>query len=315
MNILAVDLGGTSIKLGLISGGELVSFHKLEARSNEGLRARLPEIRAGLELVCRRESLSISDCSGIGIISTGLVDSREGRVLSANAKFSDAVEFDFNQWAHDEFGLPMRLENDAHASLLGEWRYGAARGIDNVVMLTLGTGIGCSVILQGRPLRGVHGQAGLLGGHIIVNPNGRKCTCPARGCVEAEASTWALPAIVRDHPRIAHSRLAYAAVHDYQTLFHLAADGDAVACEIRDHSLNIWGAAVVSLIHLFDPERVVMGGGVMHSAEIIIPWIQHYVDQNAWLSSGQVEIAVARHLESASLLGAGILFEKELNVI
>ena len=315
MNILAIDLGGTVIKLGLVRDGELAATRKCEAKSSGGLRPRLPEIQNGFESICSEQDLGFSDCQGIGVSCPGLVDGRSRRVVSTNEKYEDVVDFDLEGWAEERFGLPLRLENDAHAALLGEWQYGAGRGVDNAVMLTLGTGIGCSVLLQGRPLRGKHWQAGLLGGHIIVNPDGHPCTCPCRGCAEAEASTWALPSLVREHPGYAESELSRLPSVDYQTLFQLAGRGDAAAKDIRDRSLYIWGATVVSLIHLFDPERVILGGGIMHSADIIIPWIQQFVDENAWIAWGRVEVVRAEYLDTASLLGASALFEKDFQFL
>ena len=103
-----------------------------------------------------------------------------------------------------------------------------------MVLLAIGTGIGCSVILGGRPLRGRGHQAGLLGGHVIVQVGGRPCTCPARGCAEAEASTWALPAIAREDPAFPSSALATETVIDYRAVFRHADDGDDLAVRLRN---------------------------------------------------------------------------------
>jgi glucokinase len=242
------------------------------------------------------------------------VDARKGRVISAaKNKFEDAPGIDLPAWAHQELGLPLRAENDAHAALLGEWQHGAGVGCDNLVMLTLGTGIGCSVIVEGHPLRGRNFQTGLLGGHIVVQPDGRPCCHEGgRGCVEAETGSWALPAIARAQPEFAKSALAREPEVNYQGVFRLAAMGDAVSRALRDRSLDLWAATVISLVHLFDPERVILGGGVAHSADVIVPWIQEKVNERAWASWGKPQITRARYLEEAALLGASVLVEKEI---
>jgi glucokinase len=112
-----------------------------------------------------------------------VVDPLGQRIPSApREKYPDASDIDLRAWARERFGLDLRIENDAHAALLGEWRHGAGQGSDDFVMLTLGTGIGCSVLIGGRPLRGKRFQAGVLGGHLIADPGVAACgACPASG--------------------------------------------------------------------------------------------------------------------------------------
>src|SRR6478736_1146438 len=110
--------------------------------------------------------------------------------------------------------MPLALENDANAALAGGWQYGAGRGFQSVVLMTLGTGVGTSAVVDGVPLRGQHGQAGCLGGHVTVNIDGERCVCKNIGCVESEASTWALPTHARRDPDFATSTLAGASVLD-----------------------------------------------------------------------------------------------------
>ena len=152
--VLAVDLGGRRIKVGVVDGGRLLSFRAFDARAEEGLTAHLADLEATIADAAAEVGLAPSACAGLGVVSPGLVDPDAGRVLSTNRKYPDAVDFDFGAWGRDTFGLPVRLENDAHAALLGEWRHGAASGADDVVQVMLGTGIGCSVVLGGLPLRG-----------------------------------------------------------------------------------------------------------------------------------------------------------------
>jgi glucokinase len=233
-----------------------------------------------------------------------LADARIGRALSTNKKYEDAPSIDFNAWSQREFGLPFAIENDARMALLGERHAGAARGCDNVVMITLGTGIGGVAMIEGKLLRGKHAQAGCLGGHLMAKVGGRSCTCGAIGCLEAEASGWALPLMARAWKGFPASKMAQAQEINFQLLFELADAGDVVAVEIREYCLQVWAAGAVELIHAYDPERIVMGGGVMRSAAAILPHIQTYVNEHAWTPWGKVQIVAAQLGNDAGLFGA-----------
>jgi len=138
-------------------------------------------------------------------------------------------------------------------------------------MITLGTGIGGAAMMLGKLVRGAHGQAGCLGGHLPVNFLGHKCACGNIGCAEADAAGWSLPRIVRETPGFDRSSLASVAQLNFQVLFAAAANEDAVASAVRQHRFNIWAANAVAVIHAYDPEVVVFGGGVMQSADADLP--------------------------------------------
>jgi len=189
-------------------------------------------------------------------------------------------------------------------ALLGEQYAGAARGFDDVVMTTLGTGIGGAAMIGGALIRGKHAQAGCLGGHLPVLFNGRTCTCGNIGCPEAEAAGWSVPLVARDWPGYADSALGKDEPVNFEKLFRFAAQGDRVAVALRDRCLHIWAASTTGLIHAYDPEIVVYGGGVMKSADIIIPFVQAYVEKHAWTPWGKVKVRVAELGNNAGLLGA-----------
>ena len=310
--ILTVDLGGRRIKVGLVRDGEVIGLHMLDVEAEDGLAAHLGDVEAAVVDVSRNAGLSPDGCAGLGVVSPGLVDPDAGRLLSTNRKYPDAVDFDFPAWSRTTFGLPARLENDAHATLLGEWRHGAGAGADDVVLLALGTGIGCSVILNGRPLRGRGHQAGLLGGHVVVQVGGRPCSCGARGCAEAEASTWALPAMAREDPAFASSVLAEEPTIDYRVVFRGADAGDDLARRLRDRSYAVWNALALSLVHTFAPQRIVLGGGVIHGAVDLPAVMAQHLADHAWTSYGTVQVVPARHPDSAALLGIATAILEDL---
>ena len=165
-------------------------------------------------------------------------------------------------------------------------------------------------MIDGHLLRGKHDQAGVLGGHVPVTLNGRRCTCGAMGCAESEASGWALPLVAKAWPGFESSALASREI-DFANLFACSAAGDIVSREIVDHCLHVWGAAAVAAVHAFDPELLVYGGGVMKSAAMILPFLQDYIDSNAWTPWGKVRIRAAQLGDDAAILGVVPLFEQE----
>ena len=240
-----------------------------------------------------------------------IVDPSTNRVLSALKKYEDATDIDLSRWCCEKLGVDLRIENDARMALLGEHFAGAGRGEDSLVMMTLGTGIGTAALIQGRPLRGTHFHAACLGGHLTVNYNGRLCQCGNVGCAESEASGWALPFIASSWPGFESSSLAGIPSIGFFDLFAHARAEDPVAVQIRDHCLNIWAATAVSLIHAYDPTALILGGGVMGSAEQIVPVIQAYVDRHVWSSWGKPQVRAAELGSKAALLGAIPLLSEE----
>src|SRR5580698_8113900 len=303
MKALAIDLGGTHATCGLVEDRKLLASETFDA-NRASLASILPTIAEVFRKLVQRESLAMQDFAGVAAGFAGIVNSRIGRIVGTNAKYEDAMEIDLDAWSRKTLGIPMRIENDARMALLGEAFAGAASGFTDVVMMTLGTGIGGVAMIEGKLLRGKHGQAGCLGGHIPVLFTGRTCTCGAIGCAEAEAAGWSLPLIVKDWPGVAQSALAKYPHVGFKELFEEAGRGDSVAVTIRDRCLNIWAADALALVHAYDPEIIVMGGGVMKSASVIIPYVESYIHQYSWTPWGDVHVRVAELGNNAALLGA-----------
>jgi glucokinase len=306
---LAVDLGGSHAACAVVAGREVAAVETVSLESLLGLGSALPAIADALRRAAARAGVPVSGCAGLAFGFCGLVDSSAGRVLSTNAKYDDAPGLDLPGWCRESLGLPFRLENDARLALLGERHAGAAQGADDAVMMTLGTGIGGVALIGGRLLRGKHFQAGVLGGHLVADFEGRPCTCGGVGCVEAEASTWALPQICRAAPGFADSALARRRRLDFEALFACAAEGDRVAAAVRDRCLRVWAAGAVAMVHAWDPEVLVVGGAVMRSAAAVLPAIEAHVHRHAWTPWGRVAVRAAALGEQAALLGAVPLLE------
>lgn len=243
MTVLTCDLGGTRMKVGVVRDGQVLASTVEPVITRKRLAPQLPVLAAAWRRLLAELGMVAADCEGIAVAFPSLVDVATGRVLSHQGKYADAPQLDLRRWARAEFALPLAIENDARLAMIGEWQSGAGRGCDNLVMVTLGTGLGACAIIEGRVLRGRHGQAGILGGHMTVCVGGRRCGCGNLGCAEAEASTAYLGAIALEMPDLACSPLARVPTLDYAAVFRHAAEGTPArwlcglgACKFGAHS-------------------------------------------------------------------------------
>ena len=308
MAVIALDLGGTRIKFGLADQGQLLASKTLEVPSSESFAAVLPIIEQQIEQLMQETGRVSLD--GIGMAFPTIVDSDRMQLLYKYVKYNDANDLNLRAWAQEKWAAPLVMENDARAALLGEWKYGAGMGTDHLVMITIGTGVGSAALIQGTLIKGSHYLAGNLGGHQNIRFDGVRCNCGNTGCLESEASSWALPAIMRRYPGYAESAFAQGENEDFEAVFRLAASKDPFAISIRDHCLEVWAAGILNLIFAYDPERVVIGGGVMHSADVILPFLQHKIDQAAWLPENAVQLVAAQQPDWAGVLGMTYLAAK-----
>jgi glucokinase len=304
MKAISLDLGGSHVTLAVVEDDAILQSREISVDPGAELRPLLPLFKTIVYDMLAKLKIPAEDCIGVAMGCAAMVDRTTGRVLSTNGKFEDSPGIDLPAWCRAEFSLPFTIENDARMALLGEWYAGAAKGADDVVMITLGTGIGGAAMAGGKVYRTKQVQGGCLGGHIPALFTGRKCTCGGFGCMEAEASGWALPLIAREWPGFEHSRLATVERIDFRALFALAREGDPVATAVRDRCLHVWACGTVGLIHAYGPELVVIGGGVMRSGDIILPYIRDYVGKYSWTPSGPVRILPAALGNHAGLLGA-----------
>lgn len=311
MTILACDLGGTRMKIGVVRDGVVLAQTVEPANSKAGLAPQLPVLKAAWLRLLGELKLTPRDCAGVSIAFPSLIDTATGRVLAEYGKFADAMSLDLRDWARKEFNLPLAIENDARMALIGEWRAGAGRGVDNLVMMTLGTGLGVCAIIEGRVLRGKHGQAGVLGGHLTVRYGGRVCSCGNVGCAEAEASTAFLAELAKARSDFAASALAREPVLDFAAVFKHAAAGDACAVALRDHNIHVWATLAVNLIHAYDPEMVILGGGIMASAEVILPAIRTHVARHAHTPWGKVQVVASQLGDNAALVAGEWLLKEQ----
>lgn len=312
LTALAIDLGGSHAACAVVRGGAIVAGKSLAADGNSGFASLLPALSETLCGLLRTAQIDRAECSAVVLGFPAIVSPREKRVLATNNKFDDAPGLDLEAWCESEFGLPFLLENDARLALLGEYRFGAARGARDAVMVTLGSGIGGAALLDGRLLESRHGLAGTIGGHLPVVLNGRRCSCGNVGCAEAEASTAFLSEIYRQQPGGRSGLLTGKDAIGFAELFQAVEAGDQPAAAALEHCLRVWSALTVALIHAYDPEVVVFGGSVLKRAAEILPRLQEHVDAHAWTPGRKVPLRAATLGSDAALLGAIPLVEYSL---
>ena len=309
---IGIDLGGTRVKLGLINDDTLIDKKIIPAQSATGLASSLPAIKYHINDLLDSNNINRENLKGIGFGFPGLVDSKSNKILSTNAKYVDALNIELKGWIKENWNVDFFMDNDARLAAVGEWKYGAGKDTNDLVAITIGTGIGTSVIMEGKLLRGKHFQAGCLGGHISAVYNGRMCNCGNQGCVETYASTWSLKERIEAHKNFQTSALSKVHVIDFETLFTEADNNDALAIEFKKDCIDLWSAAIVNLIHAYDPEVVVIGGGVMNRHGEIIPLIKERVYKHAWTPWGKVDIRPSTLLADAGLFGAVYCLKNKL---
>jgi Transcriptional regulator/sugar kinase len=310
MSIIAIDFGGTNIKLGIIDKDILQSVRIISAESSQGIRPKLIQVKNEVFDMLRERDLSLEHIDAVGVAIPGIVNVKTKRVIAMNQKYNDAIETDFEAWAKEAFGLPVLLENDTKSAIVGEIAYGCAKGVTDAVLMSFGTGVGTAAVVNGELLRGKHFQAGCLGGHIIIDVNGPMCTCGNKGCLEAHAGTWALPAIARDRNGFFQSKLAKCEVVDYKSLSACMAQGDEFSKSLFEYLLTCGGAGAVNLIHAYDPEVVILSGGLMKDKDLVLPYIKEYVERYAWMPWGQVDLKVAENPDFSVVFGLSSLCSK-----
>jgi glucokinase len=309
---IAIDLGGTRIKLGLLTQDAIIAKKIIPADPVNGLAGALQRLHEEIERMLGDHRIPAASLLGIGLAFPGLVNTESKRILSTNKKYDDAPEIDVEEWVENHWGTGFFIDNDARMACVGEWKFGAGQDTNDLVVVTLGTGVGTAVIMDGKLIRGRHFQAGCLGGHFSIQYNGRPCTCGNIGCVEAHASTWSLEERARSSPGFKDSLLSAAPMIDFAALFESAKQNDQLANTIKQECLEIWAAGIINLIHAYDPEVVVLGGGVLNSGSEILPYVMDKVRQHAWCPWGNVQIRATRLFSNACLWGLHYCLQNKL---
>ena len=268
MNYLGIDLGGTNIKGGVVNeAGEILREASRPTMVESGPDAIADGIAALIKELEQGETFG-----GVGLGCPGTVDDESGEVVCA---FNlNLIHYDLRGAIKARTGYEIRLGNDANVAALAEATVGAGKGAHSTVVITLGTGVGCGVVLEGKMLTGYTGAASELG-HMVIAEGGAQCTCGRRGCFEAYASATALIRMTRD----AMAKNANSAMHavakengavDGRTAFTAAEHGDAAAAEVVHEYVKYLASGVTNVVNIFFPEIVAFSGGVANQGEALL---------------------------------------------
>ena len=303
--VVGVDLGGTKIYTALVDlEGNIVKEKTVETLAHEGEQAVKERIIDTINYVIDGTDKNLIKSIGIG--SPGPLDVKNGVILeSANLPFKN---FEIVKSIKETYDLPTYLDNDANVATLGEFMFGAGKGTENMVFITASTGIGGGAVLNGKLFRGATGNA-LEVGHMTVSTEGPRCGCGNVGCAEALGSGTAIGKRAKEAvlSNVKTSLKNYDNVTSKE-VFKEAANGDRVAKKILNTSLTYLGIAVANTITNFDPEKVVVGGGVVNGGDIVIDTIKNVVEERcmaAFVENCTIEKAVLGG--KAGVLGAAAL--------
>jgi glucokinase len=309
---IGVDLGGTKMAVGVVDSEQHIHYHGNE--SSLGLSEEKLIEDLGRELLEARQARPDVICAGMGIPAT--IDHDRGVAIQAvNLEISDVP---LRELMRVRLGLPVYIDNDANGAALAEFLFGAGRGARNMVMLTIGTGIGGGLILDGEIYRGSIGAAAELG-HIVVQEDGPPCqgNCPNHGCVETFASGTAIAregrAAAEREPDSALGKALAQGPISGKTVTELAIKGDAPATEVVGEAGRHLGVALASLANIFDPDLFVIGGGVSVVGDLLLEPARQELRSRALPPMNQAPVHLAELGPEAGMIGAAAMALIELD--
>ena len=302
---IGIDLGGTNIAGGIADlDGKLLLTDSIKT----GLPCPASDIADRIALLCRRMAtalgLALSDAAWVGIGAPGSVDVDTGTVLYANNLEFDNVPL--GQMIHERTGLPVYVDNDANVAAWGEYCAGAGKGSSSMVMVTLGTGVGGGVIVNGKVVDGTHGAGGEIG-HITVNPHETAvCGCGKRGCLEQYSSATGvvrcMKKLLEENPDV--DCVLRGKEFEAKDVFDAARSGDALAAREVEEMSNTLGMALANIASTTDPEMFLVGGGVARAGDVLFdPLVKHFKEY-AFRSCRETPIKSASLGNDAGIYGA-----------
>jgi glucokinase len=286
------DLGGTQIKYGLVDDAGTVLF-KGKTPTPPTIRELMTLIGSQWEDLKKRAPGRIA-AAGFGI--PGIYNLKKKKILQS-PNYADLDNFDLYPAIAEHLDVPFLVENDANVAAFGEWKYGAGRGVSSLVFLTIGTGVGGGIVLGDKLWQGSCGYAAEIG-HVVVNPSGELCKCGIRGCLETEASA---PAIVRKYQALAGG----GAPVTTEDIYYRAKEGEPAAREAFARAGYYLGIGLGMLINLLNPEKILLGGGVMTTGEFLLsPAVEEARKRSYPATFACCEIERASLGNDAGLIGA-----------
>ena len=310
--VIGIDIGGTNTVIGLIGrDGKILCSDSIKTRKQAEFTGFISEIYKTVMRMINVAGIDISQIQGIGIgapnanRNTGNIDNAANLPWKGTLPLCSAL--------HERFGLRVKCTNDANAAAIGEMTYGAARGIKNFIMITLGTGVGSGIVVDGKVVYGANGFAGELGHVIVKRENGRKCNCGRRGCLECYCSATGIVRTAKefleqssDNSILRAKNLSTLTSKD---IFDAAMQGDLIAKHVFDYTGRILGEAFADFAAFTAPEAIVLFGGLANAGPLLLNPIKDAMDENTlYVYNGMTKIILSElDGTDAALLGAGAL--------
>lgn len=311
MYYIGIDLGGTNIAIGLVSeDGKIVIHKSIPTLSERGIDAICQDMIQLCKAIMKEKGLKKEDIHSIGVGTPGYIDSENGIIIYTNN--IDIKNFEVGRIMKENLDIPVYVGNDADCAALGEVTSGVAKGCNNAIILTLGTGVGGGLIINRRIFNGSFPGGGELGHQVIIQ-GGRRCTCGRDGCLEAYASATGLIASAKEAALSNPSSMLNKLVDGHMSQmnakipFDAAQQGDAVAQKVIDEYIGYLATGITNLINVFKPEMVVLGGGIAKQEEKLIKPLVEAVKKEVYAGDLQTKIDVALLGNDAGIIGAAML--------
>lgn len=314
MYYIGVDVGGTSVKLGLFDKDDnLIARGSFKTKTIEYL---VDDLVKNIKKIFKENNKDIKDLIGIGMGFPGHVDGEAGVVVYSNNLV--AHDYPVVQKIQEQINVPVRISNDANVAALGEFTYGKGKGVNNIVFVTLGTGVGGGIIIDGKMLEGKNG-AGAEIGHMVISTNGPLCSCGRRGCFETYASASALIRNARiamtNNPT---SKLCKAVKSpedlDGKVFFDVLLKGDKVANIVFESYIEDLAEGLTNLANIFRPDAIIIGGGISYRGDVLMEPLQIRLEKmiygGQW--NARVELMVSELKNDAGIYGAYAMAKKYL---
>lgn len=312
-NRIGIDVGGTNIKFALVSPkGEILYSNSTPTRSEMGYEYTVNNMKQAIVTLMEETNSTKTNVEGIGFGFPGQIDYKNGIVKHStnipgwnNVPITDIIE--------KEFGIPAKIDNDVRVATLGELHYGAGQGCENLVCITVGTGIGSGLVINGQLVRGASNAAGEIG-HIKLFCDDKKlCGCGDYGCLEAYVSGPSIVEMANDYLRGGKST-KYREMADGEITPYIVAQaamqGDGVAKRIFTIMGEYLGTGLASVVNLLNPERIIIGGGVAGCGDLLLKPVKETLMKRAMpISANAVEIVPAQLGNNAGVIGSSLLVE------
>ena len=307
--VFGVDIGGTSIKLGLFTvAGELIEKFSIDTDISDEGKKLLPDTAKAIFDKLEEKGLAIADVAGVGVGVPGPVDEDGVVLVGVNIGWQNPVAV--KQTLSDLLGgIPVKVTNDANIAAVGELWLGAAKGAKNAIMYTLGTGVGGGVIVDGQVINGTHGAGGEIGHLVAVPEGGTVCGCGKTGCLETVASATGVVRLAKTELAKTDVSSTLRASDDFEAkdVFDAAKAGDELALGVVDRVGYYLGLSAANLAASTDPEQFIFGGGVSYAGDILLDAIKKYYQKFAFAGVRETTFVIATLGNDAGIIGGAYL--------